>query len=342
MGVVGKIDRLGARKKSRLLRAGVEVESVFAINGINENVLSAAFAFSLHASLEFLDAVTSDLIPGFRAETPAEIRIQNARRSEGITDVEIRVPGSAYFIFEAKAHSIRPSDSQLRTYSKRCLASGLQACMVSLVNGPYLMAHLQRESTEMNGVPVHFRTWRWARQLAVQARAREKTPRARLVLQEFSELVEGIVARDPIYSNETFVVSLGPGKPMGWEISWIEIVEKYSRYFYPFQAKGWPVPPNYMGFRYGGRLQCVRHVTSYEIVDDVRVKFRGASKGDDWGPHYLLTLGPAIRPTHEVGLGPRVQQSARVWCMIDTLLTCPTISDALTETERRRRENEGC
>lgn len=55
----------------------------------------------------------------------------------------------------------------------------------------------------------------------------------------------------------------------------------------------------------------------------------------NWGTHYCFKLGPKIVPPHEVKTGPRVNRSARVSCMLDTLLTCKTISDALTETEKR-------
>jgi len=136
------------------------------------------------------------------------------------------------------------------------------------------------------------------------------------------------------FSNWTFVVSLGPGKPAGWDISWIDIVERAERYFFPV-GKRWPdPPPNYMGFRYQGRLQTVRHVDKYEVFTNPRLLFPEAAEGI-WEPHYCLWLGPPIRPAGAVRNGSRINMNARVWCMLDTLLTCQTISDALTESERR-------
>jgi hypothetical protein len=48
-----------------------------------------------------------------------------------------------------------------------------------------------------------------------------------------------------------------------------------------------------------------------------------------------FALGPAIIPPRDVLAGTRVRRNNRVWCMIDTLLTSSTVSDALTETKKR-------
>jgi hypothetical protein len=52
-------------------------------------------------------------------------------------------------------------------------------------------------------------------------------------------------------------------------------------------------------------------------------------------PHYLFRLGPPIGARTDMKNGPSVRQSARVWCMLDLLLTSATITDALRETKRR-------
>ena len=49
-----------------------------------------------------------------------------------------------------------------------------------------------------------------------------------------------------------------------------------------------------------------------------------------------MSLGPAIRPDHEVRTGKGIVRSARVWVDIDPLLTATTITEAADLTRRRR------
>lgn len=323
-----------------LSRSGTPLESLFQIHGSDENDLSGAFALLLSRSPRFLTAVLADLT-GIKA-TPlhTQIRFQTARVGEGITDVEVLVPNSAFIVFEAKKAAALPSVGQLRKYARRCRAVGLPSQLVSLTNLHDLPERIQTRKSSVGGIPIRIRSWRWVCETATRALRRERSLYARFLLGEFVRFLEAFMGLETMYSNYVFVVSLGSGAPTGWQTSWIEVVEKHRRYFYPLQARGWPPPPNYMGFRYHGRLQSIHHVESCEVVQDVRDHFPGAERGKDWGSHYLLHLGPPIRPAREVRAGPRVRFSARVWCMIDTLLTSRTISDALTLTERRERAAE--
>ena len=43
--------------------------------------------------------------------------------------------------------------------------------------------------------------------------------------------------------------------------------------------------------------------------------------------HFVYSLGPAIVPGKTVKTG-NIYRSGRVWAMLDTLLTCDTISEA--------------
>ena len=138
------------------------------------------------------------------------------------------------------------------------------------------------------------------------------------------------------YSNRVFVVSLG-NRSDGWSITYRDIVEKKRRYFFPVGTR-WPdPPPNYLGFRYDGKLQSIHHVKSYVTFTRPSELFPEAPKSLQWPLHYCVTLGPAIKPPHEVRNGPRIRMSNRVYCLLDTLLTNKTISEALSETETREQ-----
>ena len=140
----------------------------------------------------------------------------------------------------------------------------------------------------------------------------------------------------PLDSNWVYVVALGSGTPKGWGISWIDIVEKRKRYFHPIGISGWPKePPNYIAVRYKGKLQSIHHVEDYEVVEDLAKKIpeiKGAKKI----PRFLYTLGPGFRPNKEVRTGT-IYPNGRVWCMLDTLFTCNTISHARDVSHKREK-----
>jgi hypothetical protein len=70
------------------------------------------------------------------------------------------------------------------------------------------------------------------------------------------------------------------------------------------------------------------------IIDKPSEHFPGAPERSD--PLFLLTLGPAITPSHPVPTGPSFPQAARGWADLDLLLTADSISEAAKLTKARR------
>jgi hypothetical protein len=69
-----------------------------------------------------------------------------------------------------------------------------------------------------------------------------------------------------IDSKQAYCVSLSGETLEGSSMTWIDVVKIHRTYFYSAVGGGWPkTPPNYMAFRYQGRLQAIHHVDSYEI-----------------------------------------------------------------------------
>lgn len=129
-------------------------------------------------------------------------------------------------------------------------------------------------------------------------------------------------------SNWVYVVSLGSNTPDGCELTWIELVEKYNKYFCPVGKFGFPKePPNYIAFRYAGRLQAIHHIEGYSVTKNVHADIQ-AMPDEEWDiEHFIFNLGPAIIPNKIVKTG-NIYRNGRVWAMLDTLLTCDSISEA--------------
>jgi len=328
----------------KLIRADHEINTVFDLLGDSENDMTASLGWILAASRHFLAEVLRD-ITGQKWSNPenAVIQLQTAQAHDGITDIEIVLGSDLAIIVEAKQGTNLPSDAQLKLYANRLTRCGAKKkYLVALTNMTpnHGRIALSERFEEINGIPVLHRSWTQIRKITEAVASRENNANKQW-LKCFASYLEEFLQMGTLYSNRTYVVSLGLGNPDGWGISWIDIVEKRQKYFYPMMGGGWPdPPPNYIAFRYHGQLKRISHVESFEIVTDFHAVIPEAPK-DCWeGPFYVLSLGPPIRPPQEVRVGPGIQRAMRCWCLIDTLLTSKTITEALAKTKKREAQSQ--
>lgn len=318
----------------RLLRYKNIVPTVFDLVGTKENDVTACLAYVLARSPVFFRGFIREVTGvTYRSVHDGLVQIQTSRRGEGITDVEIQLRDKFFCVIEAKRGAELPHPSQLSLYAQIVRRKSAEhSVLITVSNATPEFANIKLNPPVVDDVPVLHRSWRQLKSLAVQSRDRETNTNKRL-LDEFVLYLERLLGLETRSSNMVYVVSLAHGNPDRWSLSWIDIVEKRDRYFYPVGER-WPDPPNYLGFRYNGKLQCIRHVDEIGQFDNPHTVFPEAPD-EHWEPHYLFHLGPPIVPSHTVRNGPRIRMANRCWCMIDTLLTAKTISDALTETQKR-------
>ena len=140
-------------------------------------------------------------------------------------------------------------------------------------------------------------------------------------------------------SNSVHVVALSRNVWAGWppDLSPVDEVERHRVYHYPTTGGNYPkIVPNYMGFRYDGKLQSIHHVDAYEVVDSPFGLIPGAPNLRWDAPSYFLRLGPPFRPGQEVRTGTGIFRAAPLTADLDLLLTCSTISEARDLTRERR------
>jgi hypothetical protein len=264
------------------------------------------------------------------------IRLQEHADEGGYTDIEVESAGRFFVLIEAKRGWELPAAQQLNLYRHRPAFVRSQAptktmLVLSECSANYAIAHLP--FVELEGVPICPLTWRNIADLARLARSQSRSYYEKGVLDAVLTYLGGLVSMQRQDSNWVYVVSLGGGTYPGWNISWIDIVAKRSRYFHPF-GKNWPKePPNYIAFRYWGELQSIHHVEDYEVVTDLHSVFPEIPS-ETIGPTFVYHLGQRFRPDHQVRTGA-LYRAARVWCLLDTLFTSQTISEAREETDRR-------
>lgn len=317
---------------------GQLVESVFELLGDRENDMTYSLGWALAQSPSFLSRILKEIDPRIREHDEATIDLQRTGKGgdRGITDIEITVPGNAHVIIEAKRGWNSPDEAQLKTYAGRF--KGRTEPITWLVALHERSSLLPRNKLpDVGGVRVRALSWAAAVRAATEAAAAASNHAEKRLLRELAQYLEKVRVMQHVESNMVYVVSLGHGYPTGWSITWKDIVNERQRYFHPVGNR-WPnEPPNYIAFRYDGRLQSIHYIESAVVETRMRDVFPEAA-AETWNPHFVYALGPPIAPPARVPSGKRIQRSARVWCMLDTLFTSDTISAALDETDRRRKK----
>ena len=319
---------------STLFVTSRQVSNVFQLLGYDEDSISLAIAWALANAPNLLALLLKRF--GIAANgNDVQIRVHRHETGGGITDIELVAVGALHVIIEAKRGWVLPGADQLRLYAARQSFSTSTAPLrkiltLSECSQVYARAHFPVRT--IGTIPVDHVSWA---EIIADARAAEVSSGhvEKRLLRELSAYLRCVMSLQNKDSNLVFVVSLASHTETKWTTSWIDIVKKYSRYFHPVGG-GWPKdPPNYMGFRYAGRLQSIHHVDKYVVIDNLKNACPGIPDSPV-GAHYLYELGPAIVPSREVKNG-KVYPNGRVWCAIDTLLTSGTVSEARDRTKAR-------
>ncbi|MDP9932589.1 hypothetical protein [Variovorax paradoxus] len=315
--------------------------NVFRLLGRDENSATFALGWTLEVSPQFASLFAERVAGRKLSATDRFFRLQQSGADKGFTDLEMRFGDELHAIVEAKVGWLVPSADQLRRYRPRLNEKGLSRSKLAMVSVSAATAEVARLSLarEIDGVRVQHLSWGDVRAIAKKARQLAPGFEEKLWLRELIVHLGEFAAMDRVRDNLVYVVSLGSA-PMreGGSHTWIDVIEKDGSYFHPV-GRGWPSqPPNYVAFRYRGRVRSVHRVESYEIFPDVSKKNRLWISTDS--DHFVYKLGPAMRPTGELRAATpddTVKRSARVWCAIDTLLSgeFKSLGDARDETKRR-------
>jgi hypothetical protein len=316
------------------------IESLFQLLGEDENDITYTIGWALHRSKAFLGLFLKETLGAHVDSSQAGIYLQHHQHKKGITDIEIKVSGQFHLIAEAKKGWTLPKKKQLKKYASRMkkdIGPDRRIVVLSECGSIYAKHHL--EARHVNGIPVTSVSWRKIVRIAKSAIKTGKNAEKRL-LRELITYLGRVMSVQDLESNWALVVVLNSGTKKGWGISWIDIVKKRKRYFHRMGEHGWPKePPNYVAFRYRGKLRSIHHVEDYEVTTDLH-KYIPEIPSKKGGPDFIYKLGPAIIPAREVRNG-KIYANARLKAMLDTLLTCRTIEEAVKVSQKRKRRIEG-
>lgn len=317
---------------------GRKTNSIFDLLGTKENDISFAIGLGFSRVPEFLRLFLEHLKINCQIHLKnIKIKLQEHERGKGFTDFEIEQEADFSIIIEAKKGWNFPNQAQLDKYSSKPSFLKSRAKLKKLIvftesKKDFTKAHFHIQKSNFFDVEVisYRELWELAKQSISWSNNYEKR-----FITELVQYLENLMTMKNIHNNLAYVVAVNSGKESGWQISWIDIVKR-KKYFHPVGGKGWPTePPNYIAFRYYGKLQSIHHIESYEVFTDPNKHFKEIPSSN-WGHHFLYELSDPITPPKQIKTG-NIYRNGRVWAMIDLLLTSETIAEARDKTKERER-----
>lgn len=318
---------------------GRPIGTVFDLLGKKENDITYSLGWALAESGCLSRALLQDVVPSAERDlAPDSVRLQEGVAGAGFTDIEILAgDGGIHVVIEAKRGYNLPQVAQLKKYATRTKPKPTALLVCAEASSDFVDGKLP---DAVAGVPVLYRSWREIEGLVTSAATVARRHAEKRLLRDLSRYLRGLMTMQNVSSNLVYVVSLG-GEIEDTGMSFRDVVVKHDTYFCPFGGSaGWPKePPNYLGFRFDGKLQQVRYVESYRITEDNHAGFEPLKGMVDWSGerHWVFSLGPVMKPMHEVRTG-KLYPSQRIWAALDLLLTCETVAEARDKTKLRQED----
>lgn len=252
----------------------------------------------------------------------------------GRTDLEVRT-SAGLLILEAKQGWLLPSATQLTQYVDRIVQHG-DGALITLSQASAALAATQLPEA-IKGIPVVHLPWRDV--LADIGAARlDCRGRERFWLDELNTYLKGVIRMRSIADCWTYCVVLNDERPGGpGAMSFKEYVTDALCYFHPYGEGGWPTePPNFMAFRWDGKVQRIHRVIDSEVIPSIRFRYPKHPPGKSSDrPHAVYKLGPRLPPFEPISSGT-TYRAARLWVLLDQLQTAPTLKAAIESSHALR------
>jgi hypothetical protein len=313
-----------------LTRYGRNIGSAFDLLGHDENDLTAALGYAMSRCPAFADALINQVWPRESHGSAEPSFALEVRGEVGRTDLEIRLP-TGLLILEAKRGWLLPTARQLRSYVERIKSYGDGALVtLSQASAELAAVHLPND---IAGVPVVHLSWRDVLNTmsSVKPVSRGKE---RVWLDELQSYLKKVIRMRPVADSWAYCVVLNDERPGGPDApSFKQYVVDELCYFHPYGEGGWPTePPNFMAFRWDGKVRRIHRVVASEVIPSIRDRFPSHPPGNKSDrAHAVYQLGPRLPPLEPIPSGT-TYRAARLWVLLDQLQTAPTLQAAVLST----------
>lgn len=320
-----------------LISYGEATDNIFKLFGTDENAITQSLSWALARSPELTESIIKQVFGSINVYDKYVVYYQRYSHENGITDIEITDNINYHIIIEAKKGWNLPKYEQLNNYATRddfCNSNIPHKKIITMseCSQEYAEHNLPKE---INGIGIAHISWKNVFKYANSAKKLSSNANKKM-LDELCRYLEEVIGMQNYLSNEVYCVSLSKDTVTdSCSLRWLDIVLKYHKYTFP-QGNSWPVePPNYIAFRYDGKLQSIHHVETYFLTKNIHEYISEYPDITYDDPHFVISLGEAIIPSKQVKSG-KTMWSKRVWAMFDLLLTCDTVEEAAKKSRERK------
>lgn len=192
-----------------------------------------------------------------------------------------------------------PLPDQLQQYADRLNEHDERDVRIAVISEcAQVYPPVQALPSSIDGIPVAHIPWARIAELVASTTTASRIHAEKRLLLELHRYLKGLMTMQNVTSNLVYVVVLGQD-PLRWSsLTFKDTVIERDFYYHPVGGpKGWPhTPPNYIGFRFDGHLQQIRHVDHYDVITRPHEYIPEIIPEANWSdePHFLYTLGPPI------------------------------------------------
>lgn len=321
------------------------ITTPFGLLGTDENALSFALGYTLQQCPSLLQWFLGQIgIPGIRRTSLAEARIELQRHrkgelGDGVTDIEIRVPGSFHVIVEAKVGLSVPNLAQCQKYLPRLTESNeYNQRLVALVQSADMSIE-QRYTRSDSELKDRLRCFHWSQFI----------PKCVDLIEDGRESVSALQAvrwfytfLDQEYHMKAFTTevwilptSSAPLWPGGW--SFLDTHLKCHVYY---DHRHHSMRPLYIGFQGNGQVTAIHRVLSIEHeTPPIKYVPQLSNVKAEWprSPHTIWRLDKPVALPAPIPSGGNIVHRRKVSCDMDVLLS----GKSVLEIENRMRERRG-
>ena len=323
------------------------VTSPFGLIGTDENALSFALGYTFQQCVPLLQWFLREIGIGgvFRSSLQkARIDLQRHRAGEsgdGITDIEIHLPGLFHVIVEAKVGLAVPSLEQCKKYLHRFKATSepIQK-LVAVVQSPdqTFVKDYGKQDKQLSKRLVRF-IWPHLLPECVRLMLGESlSAEAKEWVRCFYNFLDQEF-RMKAFTTEVWILAISTDALWPNGMSHWDIHQKYRVWW---DYKEHSVRPLYIAFRVDGVLDSICRVSRVEHgvpILDLVPEMQNIKKSWPKTPATIWHFGPPVPLTRPLRTGAGMY-NRRVRCDLDLLLTCETVQEIEMEMGKRRQQQD--